>query len=692
MARKSNDQIKAEKELALFGKNYATNESVASRAYQLATEYIHSAKTARKNKEAEWLEDLRLWACQNSDAQMYIGRSNLIVPELHNQVESTVGQFQSGLFPNDDYLGCIPTKNTKIEESIQIKEAVFHELDHKNDLPSLSERYNRQKALYGTAFLKPVFEKMMKSVVLKNEKGYDEVRVVPQFQGVKVNCMDTFHTYVYPETANSVDEALCTFDEAFIPLRLLKQNEKYKNTADIHEVHQDFGDYGWVDTIRMNIANLASSNAYRNKAVLVTELWLDFDIIPGEFVPCVISLANYNNVIEVRRNPFWHQSKPHLMGRYMKGPSGEVYGHSLPERLRSLQYMITDLGNQTMDSLTYTLNPIAIIDPGVAGDVNSFKMQPGARWFANPQGISFQTFPDISQSGFQGMQQVRQMIQQFSDLAPSTAPQLSGKVRSATQASAVQNEISQNLKNMIRSDEADVFSPLAARTHWLLKQFQTEEYQIVTQGVEKGQWITKTVNPLTLHKDCIFVWKGSEVAQKSAIRNQQLLSAFNMAVQMEQVMPGKVELPELYKRVMNDAFDLKDLNIFIDDKQKLTVDPKIENISLSAGEDCEVNPGDEYGEHMLAHRQGFEEAETTEAKLAFIQHMETHDLKKKAQDLIKQQQAAIQSKQMQLASPEQGGGGGRPQQFANPGNPTQAPNSVAQITQGMRGIEPNQGV
>jgi len=622
---------------------------------------------------------------------MYIGRSNLIVPELHNQVESTVGQFQAGLFPNDDYIGVIPTKSTKEEEAKEIKEAVFHELDHKNDLPSLSERFQRQKTLFGTAFLKPVFEKTMKTVVVKNARGYDEAKSVPQFQGVRVHCMDTFHTYVYPETANSIEDALVSFDETFVPLRLVQADKNYKGTEDIKEVHQDFGDYGWVDTIRMSIANLASSNAFRNKAILITELWFDFDIVEGEFVPCIVTLANYNKVIRVQRNPFWHQSKPHLMGRYIKGPAGEVYGHSLAERLRSLQYMITDIGNQTMDSLTYSLNPIALIDPGFAGDVNSFKMQPGARWFASPQGVAFQSFPDISQAGFQGMQQVRSMIQQFSDLAPSTAPQLSGKVRSATQAQAVQNEIGQNLKNMIRSDEAEVMSPLCARTHWLLKQFQTDEYQIVTQGAEKGQWITRTINPLTLHKDAVFVWRGSEVAQKSAVRSQQLLSGFNMAVQMEQVVPGKIDLPELYKRVMNDAFDLKDLNVFLDDKDKKTVDPKIENISLNAGEECDVNTGDNYEEHMFEHREGFKEADSDESRIAYLQHMESHDLQKKLKDAIKAQQAAIQAKQAQLASAQGGGEGGQaPNQFAKPGNPLQAPNSVAQITQGMRAVEPNQ--
>jgi len=688
MARISNSQKQAEKEIAKFSVNYAKNSSIADRAKAHVLDMVIAAKNGRKAKEVEWLEDLRLWACQNSDQQMYAGRSNLIIPEMHNQVESTVGQFMSGLFPNDEYISCIPAKRTNAEDAKDIKDAVFHELDHKNNLPALMERFERQKTLYGNAFLKPVFEEDMKTIIIKNDKGYMEVKRVPKFQGVKVHVTDTFHTYVWPETAQNPEEALLVFDETFVQKRLLEKMDIYSNVDKVTEVQPEYQDFGWVDTVRMSMNNLSTATNMAKGGIVVTESWTDFDIVKGEFVPCVITLANYDTVIRVQRNPFWHQSKPYLQGRYIKGPANEAYGHSLPERLRSLQYMITDLGNQTMDSLTYSLNPIVLIDPGLAGDVNSFKMQPGARWFASPQGVAFQTFPDISNSGFQGMQQVRQMIQQFSDLSPQIAPQLSGKARSATQAQAVQNELSANLKNMTRSDEFDVMSPLCSMTHMLLKQFQTEEYQIIVQGPEKGQWITKQVNPNTLQKDVVFTWRGSDVAQKSAVRNQQLISAFNLAMQVNQAMPGEIDLPELYKVVMNEAFDLKDLNVFMKDKEKKTVDPDIENLCLDGGEDCPVNAGDIFEEHMETHAAGFEKAKSSESKIAYLKHMEKHEIHKKAKDMLMQQEAQMKALQSQMQSMQGQGPGGKPS-MAKEGNPMQGPTSPDAIMSGIRAVEPN---
>jgi hypothetical protein len=694
MGRKSVAQVEAKKVIAKFDVNYANNADVRQRALDYVLPMVSAARDGRRAKEEEWLEDLTLWSCQNTDASMYEGRSNLIIPELHNQVESSVNKYMDGLFPNDDYLGCIPLKRTKREEAEEIKAAVFHELDHKNQLPSLMVRNLRNKVLYGTSFIKVGFEKTMKTVFLKQAgRDYPEAVETPKYQGVKIKSMDTFHTYAWPETVEDIQDCEIVFDEAFISKPKLLRDKLYTNVKDLHEVNPDFAQAGWIENARLSLNNLSTAQASRKNAILVTEIWCDFDIVEGEFVPCVITLGNLVTPIRVQRNPYWHQLKPYLMSRYIQGPAGETYGHSLSERLRSLQYMMTDLANQTMDSMNFSLNPIALIDPGYAGDVNSFKVQPGAKWSASPQGVQFTTFPDISQSGFNGMQQIRGMIQQFSDTAPSTAPQLSGKVRSATQADAVQNEISQNMRNMVRTDEADVMSMLGYMAHELLKQYMPEEYQIATQGTEKGQWITKTINPAVLQKDAMFVWKGSEVAQASAIRNQQMISAFNMAVQMERVIPGKVDLAGLYKKVLYESFGLEDLGIWLEDKQKETVDPTIENLSLMEGEDCDVHSGDDYKEHMQSHLQSLKtEAKTPAQKIAHIKHMEAHVIQDKAQKMLAQQEAELASAKAQLGQEEAGEPPGPPgqlgQQGMGGGNPAQPPSTFQGMTQGIRATQP----
>lgn len=649
---------------------------------------ISDCKNARSGKEQEWLEDLRMWACQLSDANMYQGRSNLMIPELHKQVEASVDQFQTGLFPNGEYLGCIPAKRTTAEEADDIRAAVFHELDHKNNLPAKSVRWQRQKVLYGTAFYKTLFEKKMRTVFQKRDKTFPEQSQIPIFQGVRIVCQDTFHTYCWPETAQNEQEAMVVFDEMFIPRRTLEQEKIYANLSKVLDIPQENSTLNWIDSVRLSIANLGSATSFMPTAVLVHEVWCDFNIKGDEWVPCVITIANMSTPIRIQRNPYWHQMKPYAMGRYMEGPAGELYGHSLPEKIRSLGYMMNDLGNQTMDSLNFALNPIALIDPGFVGDIAGFKLQPGARWFASPQGVQFANFTDVSQSGFAGMNQVRQMIQQFSDTAPSVAPQLQGKVRSATQTAAIQNEMSEALRNMVRNDEMNVMTQLAYFTHQLLQQYQTDEYQVVTQGPEHGQWILKPIRPAILEKDVVFFWKGSSVASKDAVRNQQLLNAFNLATQMEALMPGTVDLPKLYKEVLYQNFNIKELAVFKSDEDKKTVDPDIENLGLREGEEVDVNLGDNDDFHIESHGADFKEnAETGASKVAFLRHLEKHKVQKQAKDALREQTAKLMAMKAMEGSLGQQGGGGEAQ-FAKEGNPYQASNPASESDL-MGSIRPN---
>lgn len=669
-----------------FDRNYADIQAVADRAMSHVIEMIRQAKTDRSSKEQEWLEDLRLWACQLTGAQIYHGRANLFIPELNNQVETSVSKFQQGLFPNDDYVNCFPTKKTDMDTAKKIQSAVKYELDVKNSIPSMMERIQRQKVLYGTVPVKGTFEERFNTTYARAKGGKVVANKVPIFRGVRWAPADLFHWYIYPEYSE-LDTAHVVFDETFHAKWELEAQGIYKNLEKVGVVQKEYSDLQWIDAIRMNIANLTTVAGKVTEGVLVTECWCMFEIEKGDRVPCVITLANLETVIRVQRNPFWHQLPPYLMGRYLKGPIAEAYGHSLPERIRSLQYQMNDLANQTMDSLNFILNPIAVIDPGYGSDVNGFRLQPGAKWWANPASVEMKAFPDISPSGFSGMNQVRSMLQQFSDNTPSLAPQLQGKVRNATAANLVGSEISQNLRNMIRSDETDLLVPMCKMTHSLLQQFQSEAYQIRIQGAAEGEWIMQEISPEDLVGDVDWIWKGSSVSQKTAVRGQQLLSFFNLAVQMNAQMPGQVDLPLLFQRVAKESFEINDLyEIFPSERAKYTVDPEAENLALDDEQEVEVNAGDVFEEHMPVHEQGFNEAKSLKVRVQYMRHMEKHRLQKQARDKLMAQQAEIAAQKMTM------GEEGAPQPMqAGPGNKaqTQNPGSDSQVFQGMRGAEPN---
>jgi hypothetical protein len=691
MGRKSNLQKATEKEMDRWDKNYAKDGSVRERFQKEIIPLITEIKANRQSKEEEWLEDYRLWSCQQSDLQMYTGRANLFLAELNAQVEASVKKYQTGIFPNTKYIETVALGNTLQEEANAIRDAVYFELNDKNSLPNVFERYQRQKTLFGTSAIKATFKREGNEIFFRNKQGKPYKTFSPKWNGVRVQVCDMFHTYIYPETAEDRIDLSLEFEEYFVDKTWFKENEMF-HAGELQDVENfDAGMLSWVDVTRLQIENLAQMCARRKEQLLLTEGYCMFDLKgDGKKVPVQFFLANNYLVVSLRRNPYWHQVSPYLYGRYLKSPAFSFYGHSLAERLRSPQYMINDSINQTMDSMNYALSPVAVIDPAFAGDINSFKIFPGAKWFGSPQGIDFKVFPDVSGVGLQVTQEMRGIIQQFSDLNPSVAPQLSGKVRTATGAQALTGELAAQQREMIRDDESSVLEPLCRMTHILLQQYQTESYIIKVQGA-KGEWFSKEINPEDIVGQVDFIWKGASYAEQTAVKTQQLLAFFDKAIQIESIKPGMFDVPGLTRKMAKEAFNMELSEVFLEDKEKFTVDPIMENKIILAEKEAKVHPGDNFEEHMTTHAEFFKDKEASDlAKAIMFKHMRDHEVQKQAQDqllLQQQQMAAMQASQgMMQGEPPQGQGQVPGPMEGNPNQQTNGASSNGAIMQGISGV------
>lgn len=684
---------KVDKEQRAFEKNYASDQSVCDRFMQRINGSILNARANRRQKEEVWLEDLRLYRCRTSALQNYQGRANLFIPEMHHQIENSVDKFMGGLFPSQNWMGSIPTKGTTEEEAENLKAALMYEFEVRNGFKAIVERHERQKVLYGTSPMKIGFDRQFSKIFTKDRKGRVVRNEIPIWNGLRLELIDIFRWYIYPETSNMQTYDL-VFEDMLVEKRLLKDMKNLANLSSLEAQPKLDLEHFWVDQERLEMTDICTVMDMRPSAVFLTEMYLDFDLEEGNFEKVKALVANYSTPIEIRRNPSWYQTDPYAVSRYMVMPSNDFYGMSLPDRIRSMQYQINDVANQSMDSVTYSLNPIAVIDPARAGDVNSFKVQPGAKWWGDPDGIAFKIFPDVSQVGYAAMSQIRGMIAQFSDTSPGIAPQLQGKARSATQADLVQKEVSSDLKVALINETRDFLVPMFEKGQSLLVQYQDKNYQIRIQGPDHGSWIMKEIKPEDLIGNVDWYWVGNEIAERSAVRSQQLISFFNVAanaVRGQAVPPGAVDLPKLLEYIAKD-FKIDNIDeVMTGLKEKKTVDAEIENIALTQEQEVVVHMADDDDEHIQVHLSGMESTKDEDEKISFAKHISVHRAAKQAKAQLKQKQAQLQQlQQAQLNGASQGPEGG-PSSGQGPdgGNPAQVSTNPAQLTQGVRASQPN---
>jgi len=661
-----------------WDKNYASNDKIKSRAKKLL-ECINETRRNRIQKESEWRDDYNLYSCKLDANQMYQGRANIFIPEMRKQIDTTASKHTAVSLPDTDswfhVLSSDPQSPIEDQNLPRIRAAVKRELTITNNIYDVSTRYNLQKVLYGTSPIKIHFKSKMKDMFYKDRNGKTKQDKVPLVHGVKLEVKDLLKWYVYPETASTLDEVEVVFEDSLVLKREAEDLKRYYKIENVPAMNFYSLEQGYSDLYRLQTMGITKSDQFTDDRIYLTEVWADFDINEGEFVPCLLTFANQQECVEIRRNPLWFQKPPYVVGRYAKMPAKEFYGRSLSELVRSLQYQINDIGNQTMDSLTYTLNPIVVIDPGLAGDVNSFKIEPGAKWLGSPAGIKFQTFQDVSSIGYQGMQEIRSIIGQVSENSPGIAPQLTGKVRTATHAGAVEREVQSAMSVDAYNDEADVYNPMCKMIHILLQQYMEKDYVVRVHGPDIGQYTNMMVKPSDLAGDADFIWKGLSEEQASNIKSQQLLNMYNLAIQASQFMPNEIDLKKLFQIVVKKAFNFDQLeDIFVSVRDQKTVDPDIENIALKQGQDVKTNNGDDDEKHIKSHVAILEDKKLKpEDKLNIIKHIEIHQAQMQAKDYEKQQKVQMEALkgQMQMLDSNSGQSGvngmvGNKSQFANP--------------------------
>lgn len=681
-----------------FGKNYAGDQVISERFMREVWPFVETTRSNRISLEEKWLNDHQKWSCVLDNAG-YVGRSNVFVPELNDQVEQSVEKALSAIFASQDLVYAVPKKGTKKEIADKIKQAVLYEIEERNSGFTLFDEFERQKILFGTSVMKGRFEKNLQKIFTRDNQGKPIEVDVPLFWGMKWDVVDLFHWYLFPEVG-SLSNNYMIFEDNLVDLLKEKQKTGVYYGLDDLSTPPDRGynnlPHQWVDLDRRDVLSLAQVLKSRPNSAVFTEIWVNWDLIPGIIQPMQVVVANQYKPVRIVRNPLWIQRAPYVGSRYIRRPGKIYYGLSLSDKIGTQQDQINDVWNQGMDSLNYSVSPIAVIDPAIAGDVNSFKVKPGAKWLGDPRGIEFKFFPDVSSAAFRGVQELRAQVAQFSDNSPGVAPQLSGKARSATQASIIAQAVSVRQKVMLRLEEDEVLKPMCEITHSGLVQFMDKPWQIKNQGPDNGDWVEISLNPTDILGEVDWVWKGADQAEKTAVRSQQLLSFYNLALQTAVTMPGEVDLPILFKKVAKEAFDLRDMDeVFKSLRAKKTVSPEVENIALSEGDEVDTNPGDDDDAHIISHENSSEQKGLTdEAEIAHLRHIEKHKIQKQAKRAAVEMRAKLQALQASQANggsspqPRSDGRAGPAAPSPMEGNRAQTASSPSQIMSGMRGVQP----
>ncbi len=674
--------------------NHAENYDFATQIMTNLLEIWGSCKTQRAVREQVWQESYRAWTVDSTHTDTnYQGMADLHIPQLRKEVETMSRRIYKGLLP-EDYLKAEPAGGLGDEDLTMVNtQVVRHYLDNVIHVKKAVYPWVKQLVLFGTAPMRTFWDKRQNEMFYKKRvpvvdsmgvityKAEAVKELITTYDAPVMRPEDIFSTWVYPHAASGPDQIKMVYYRT----NTTKSDLEAKNKAGMCARYEELANAGQdisheFQEAQQRLMQFGDSGELRslqgNHYYELLEVWCDL-VLPGgkEAVPCVVEIIGQKHCTRIQRNPYWHQTFPIDFGRFIIPPTGEYYGRGLPEATINMQHQLDDTMNQTMDSTTLSISPITIINPAYAPNSESFEVEPGAQWWADPNAVKQFVFPDLTEAGYKAAGTLKNWISELSDNQPQLPDPISGKARSTGQAQLAINEWQTDLFCFIDFLSMEALNSIAYKTHSLIQQYISDDDVIRVAGRYAGTWLERIVTPQDIVGRYKFQWTGALQIENQAIKTQQMLSFLQTYRNLPPEAQSEIKMnwENIMIKLFRDGFLIKDVeNVISTKRMNASIKPDLEERILSLGGEMKVVEEDDDDAHLQYHGMEMKSDKNpiTRAKRAI--HMSDHEKSKiaKAQKAQQQMQMQMMAMAQQQGKPQGPGGA--------PGNPSQISEATEQ--------------
>lgn len=675
---------------------------------------FNQIRTDRLGREESWSEAYDLWSLGSQDPsnrRNYLGRANLNLPQVRKEIETMARRLNRALFP-EDFLKADPNVLANQELALVNTQTVHHFLERVMAIKGKTLPWVKQGVLYGTSPAKIFWKKEVNKMLYKERDFFTDERGILQpkfkqvfkdvtlYNGPKFQLRDIFSTWVYPTNITDVSDIQRVYSRTKVRFSDLKNSERTKENSDGVYVNLDkLKDLGKVIDqenieVRARMASLGENQVLvgseDNQIYTLLEIW-GKDYIKGKLMNFVVEIIMGDGdalksgiPIRIQQNPLWHQSPPFVFNRFILAPGVEFYGRGLPEAVASLQAQLDDVLNQSMDSTTLSLNPVTIVNPAYAPNLESFEIEPNAIWWANPDGVKPFTFPDLSDVGIKNAGLLRSFITEMSDNSPQLPDPIAGKARSTGQAQLAINEWQTDLFSFVGTIIQDAMIPLAKQVHSLIQQNISDDEIIRLSGKYAGSWVNRIVTPNDIVGNYDFQWIGAIQIENQTVKTQQLLTLLKILPSLPADAGVKLNWQNLMIKLFRDGFQIPDVQNLVETEQfNQSIPPDIENRIMKMRGEVVVSQSDDDSSHIAEHRYGLTQLKPDQVyeRALFARHITLHE-----HQAAKKQAAIQQQQQMQMMMLSQGKPPGQhpgmmPQPPRGPGRPPNPMGNQAQMSE-----------
>jgi len=560
-------------------KNLASDEKVVQHVRDELIPTIKFTREDRQQLEAQWREISNMVDMKHDGGQRYFGRSNQYLPIYRRERDKLVSTLSRGLFPGPDYFDCIDRETGDSDH--KVKSYMQWEMERNAKLRIHMKKFLYQYIDFGVSPMKYWYKKKLVHEGRSSKVTVDDLTPLGleykftkrSYEGLAVSPRKLAYWYIYPTTCESIDDAFLIFEDIDINMGYveeMKSKGRWMNTEQVfdaqhiaeHKMNQDeMLDRRDLGSVPQNLGKMYSlfpmTEAY-TFMVLPRSEYLD-DEDKDCPVPVKVVLVG-DAVVEVKRNPFFHQRPPYVAPR-MGAEAGGFYGSGVGKTLRSLQCLANDFVNQTNDNGILAMNPVALINPNMmVGPPKSFA--PGVPWYVNNvnEAVKFDRPPlDQTNLGLALSQFVISLAQDNSGAPPDRTAQGRG-AKTATGMQIMQRNSMVPAQDMVEDLEQEAMVELLHGA-WM----NAVQYRDATVMAIAGGGAIQ-VEPADLAIDAEFSWVASTQTQNNQVRSQQAISLIQAIMPVVPLIMQNgyvVDFVALVKKIYSEGFGFQNFEQFI---------------------------------------------------------------------------------------------------------------------------------
>ena len=360
-----------------------------------------------------------------------------------------------------------------------------------------------------------------------------------------------------------------------------------------------------------------------DKYALLFMVYTKLDFGSGAKESAIIYFAGENEICGILKNPLWSGKIP-ILSAPVNRVRGSFMGKSVIEAVKFMQWDAVDSWNMGQDSKMYSLLPVFAVDPLKNPQWASLVLGLAAVWPIAPGDVKPIQFAQLWKDSMQNVDAIKRQIWESLDVNEMMMGKMPAGRKNNQLMGQMQQEQATAITDHAERYEEEMLTPLVEMLFEFDQQFRDTEIDIVSRGELGVKAKMETVHVQQWGERLQFSWAGTAYVRSIQMMQQQIAWVNVVKSIPPQMMGGRRLDVGPFLEVGTENIFGPDLapRILIDESNKFTVEPDVENQIMLNEMAVQVHEADNDQQHLQSHMRVAEQ--TGDPKGHFRAHIAAH--------------------------------------------------------------------